>query len=55
MEQSYNLDNNVTAYIYEKISDFETADYQYMAAYYDNYYPGMEDLFSNRIWNAAGN
>lgn len=53
MDQSYLLDNNVTAYIYEKVSEFETSDYQYLADYYDKYYPGMDELFSARIWKAA--
>lgn len=53
LDRSYLLDNNVTAYIYKKISDFETSDYQYLANYYDSYYPGMEEMFSDRIWEAA--
>lgn len=53
MDQSYPLDNDVTAYVYEKISNFETSDYQYLADYYDNYYPGMGEMFSDRIWRAA--
>ena len=52
LDCSYSLDDNVTAYIYKKISDFEKADYQYLANYYDNYYPGMEEMFSDRIWEA---
>ena len=55
MNQSYLLDNDVTAYIYEKVSDFETSDYQYLADYYDEYYPGMDELFSTRICKAAEN
>ena len=53
LDRSYLLDDNVTAYIYKKISDFETSDYQYLANYYDSYYPGMEEMFSDRIWEAA--
>ncbi len=53
LEQSFSLDHHVTAYIYEKISDFELSDYEYLADYYDQYYPNMNKLFSDRILKAA--
>ncbi len=53
MQQSFALDCHVTAYIYEKTSDFELSDYEYLADYYNHYYPGMNQLFSDRILKMA--
>ncbi len=53
INKSFPLDNNVTAYIYEKISGFDSSDYEYLADYYDRYYPEHEELFSARIRKAA--
>ncbi len=53
LNQTFVLDNNVSVYIYMKTSDYDIADYQYLADYYDNYYPGNKELFSSRIWDAV--
>lgn len=47
--EGFNLDDGVTAYVYEKISEFEEFDLEYIAEHYTNYYPGKEELFEDRI------
>lgn len=51
IDTSFKLDNNVTAYVYEKVGEFEDEDLQYIADYYSNLYPGKEALFADRILN----
>lgn len=48
-EQTFSLDDGVEVLIYEKISEFTTDDLQFVADYFDAYYPGYEQLFSQRI------
>lgn len=43
------LDDDVKVFIYEKNSDFEKNDLEYLSNYYSEYYPGQEELFKNRI------
>jgi hypothetical protein len=50
LDRSFKLDNGVTAYVYEKVSDFEKSDYQYLANYYTKKYPGKNAMFADRIW-----
>lgn len=51
LDASFKLGNNVTAYVYEKVGEFEDEDLRYIADYYSNLYPGKEALFANRILN----
>jgi len=46
---SFVLDNDVKAYIYQKTSDFERSDLQYLADYYSKLYPGKDGLFTDVI------
>lgn len=50
LDRSFKLDGGVTAYVYEKVSDFEKSDYQYLANYYSKKYPGKDAMFADRIW-----
>ena len=55
LEKTFTLDDNVKAYIYQKKSDFEEADLQYLADYYSKLYPGEDDMFANVILNSQKN
>ena len=55
VDQSFQLDNDVTAYVYKRVSNFEQSDYQYVANYYNEFYPDASKLFYGRILAAANN
>ncbi|MBQ6773342.1 MAG: hypothetical protein IJP48_04680 [Synergistaceae bacterium] len=50
-ERSFTLDGGITAYIYEKQSEFEDSDLHYIADYFTKLYPGREKIFADRIFN----
>ena len=49
LDKSFKLDNGVVANVYEKTSEYEQSDLQYLADYYSNRYPGKEEMFADRI------
>ena len=49
--QSFELDNDVTATVYLRLTPFEESDYQYLADYYTSIYPDYPELFADRIWS----
>lgn len=51
MINSFQLDNNVVAYVYEKISEYSEDDLRYICDYFAKLYPGYEELFAERIKN----
>ena len=51
--RTFALDGGTTVYIFEKQSDFEQEDLQYMADYYARVYPGHEAIFADRILGRA--
>ena len=53
MERTFALDRGVTVYIYEKHSQFETEDLEYIAGYFSQVYPGREEIFADRILGRA--
>lgn len=46
---SFALDNDVTAYVYHKMSAFTPTDLAKLSAYYMNLYPAASELFAARI------
>lgn len=49
--RSFELDNDVTATVYIRLTPFEESDYQYLADYYTSIYPDYPELFADRIWS----
>lgn len=49
--RSFELDNDVTATVYLRLTPFEESDYQYLADYYTSIYPDYPELFADRIWS----
>ena len=51
--KTFVLDRGVSAYVYEKQSDFERADLEYLAEYFSRAYPGRQAIFADRILGHA--
>lgn len=53
-ERTFKIDGGVTVYIYEKHSDFEQEDLDYIAEYFTKLFPGHEKIFADRILGREG-
>lgn len=48
-QETFPLDQGVTAYIYERVSPWEQADIDYIKSYFTSLYPDHPELFADRI------
>ena len=53
-ERTFMLDGGVEVIIYEKISEFEHDDLEFMAAHFSAKYPGYDNIFRKRIFGETG-
>ena len=53
-ERTFMLDEDVEVIIYEKVSEFEHDDLEYMAAHFSAVYPKYDHIFAKRILGETG-
>ena len=49
MKRTFMLGNNTAVTVYQRVSDYEPADIEYLKAYYNGLYPDYPELFSDRF------